>query len=390
VKKLIAISILGLAAVAAFVAGCATAVSERPSQPRQSATWQRVPAAPITLQGQTSSAWTGKELIVSGLTGVARDGNVLDAVEAVEAYNPATRTWRRLPSPPKTENYCRVGAVWTGRELLRWGCEPLAFDPAADHWRRLPQAPTGQGIAVWTGKDMIGWGGGCCGDMSADGAAYDPATNRWRKLAPSPLAPEQGPIGAWTGHELILLVSGIDVGDGKPQPGRFARAAAYDPATDTWRRIAPMPEPDGALGGTAVWDGKELLVVGAGPQARDALAYDPAANRWRRLASIEPGRRGATVVWTGKRLLLWGGLRFDPSSSSPPVLASHGLAYDPNTDRWSPLPRWPLAARDGSAVAWTGRQLLVWGGAVSTRDDRRSTYLADGAAFTPELERSQR
>ena len=71
---------------------------------------------------------------------------------------------------------------------------------------------------------MIGWGGGCCGDASADGAAYDPATNTWRKLPRSPLAPEQSPIGAWTGHELILLVSGIDLGKLEPLPERFAFA----------------------------------------------------------------------------------------------------------------------------------------------------------------------
>src|SRR5439155_23735644 len=131
---------------------------------------------------------------------------------------------------------------------------------------RLPRGPFGGGgIVVWTGSELIGWGGGCCGDAFSDGAAYNPSTNSWRKLARSPLAPSQGPLGAWTGHELVLFVGGISP-DGKPYPARLARAAAYNPATDTWRRIQPLPAPRG--GATAVWDGREVLVVGGAPAPR--------------------------------------------------------------------------------------------------------------------------
>lgn len=85
---------------------------------------------------------------------------------------------------------------------------------------------------------MIGWGGGCRGDAFPDGAAYNPAANSWHTLARSPLAGSQSPQGAWTGRELIIFVGGTDP-DGNAWPARLARAAAYSPATDTWRRIAP-------------------------------------------------------------------------------------------------------------------------------------------------------
>src|SRR5204862_389751 len=82
-------------------------------------------------------------------------------------------------------------------------------------------------------------------------------------------APSQRPVGAWTGRELLLLVSSFGP-DGKPWPASLARAAAYDPATNAWHRIAPLPETGlGALG-TAAWDGRELLVVAAGKAARPA------------------------------------------------------------------------------------------------------------------------
>jgi hypothetical protein len=269
--------------------------------------------------------------------------------------------------------------------MLVWGCESVGYEPGTNHWRRLPQAPAGAGIVVWTGHEMIGWGGGCCGDARSDGAAYDPSADSWRKLADSPLAPEQGAIGAWTGHELLLFVSGIDPGGGKPWPARFARAAAYDPATDSWRRIAPLPRPGVRFGGTAVWDGRELLVLGTGRNARGALAYSPAANRWRRLSPLPSASFDPTAVWTGMRVLLWG------SGAGLTAITPHGLAYDPGADRWSPLPAAPLKG-SGQTVAWTGHELIAWGGVIGTPPGTHTppSYSTEGAVFAPARERSGR
>jgi N-acetylneuraminic acid mutarotase len=303
------------------------------------------------------------------------------SVDVAAAYNPATNTWRRLAPPPgPTGNYeGRYSAVWTGKEMLIWGpLDDLAFNPATNHWRRLPAnaAPPpgiGRGIVVWTGREMIGWGGGCCGDAFSEGWAYNPATNTRRKLARSPLAPAQRPIGAWTGRELIILVSGIDP-DGKPYPASFARAAAYNPTTDTWRRIAPLPAP--RPDATVVWDGHEVLVVGP---SRASFASSPATNRWRRLAPMSSGRQRAAAVWTGKRLLIWGGTTtLGGSPQSPPS----GLAYDPATNHWSGLPKAPLHGRLDPTAVWTGHAMIVWGG---YRPDLAWAHrgLADGAAFRP-------
>jgi N-acetylneuraminic acid mutarotase len=267
--------------------------------------------------------------------------------------------------------------------VLVWGCALLGFDPLTDRWQRLPQPLGGMGTAVWTGRELIGWGGGCCGDASSDGSAYSPATASWRKLAPSPLAPEQRPLGIWTGRELLLFVSGINPASGKPWPARFARAAAYEPATESWRRLAPIPDRGLRFGGSAAWDGHEMLFVGAGRHARSALAYDPVANHWRRLAPLPVGRLDSEAAWTGRRLLVWGSLETG-SSASPAA-----LAYDPGTDRWSRLARSPLHGL-AQAVVWTGHELLVWGGVVPTPAGTNAPvrYLDTGAAFTPVPERS--
>ena len=190
---------------------------------------------------------------------------------------------------------------------------------------------------MWTGREAIGWGGGCCGDAFASGAAYNPTTDGYRMLARSPLAPSQRPVGAWNGRELLLFVSGYDP-EGKRWPARFARAAAYNPATNTWRRLAPLPNTSLRFASSAVWDGREVLVPAVGAGSRLTYAYTPATNKWRLRAPLPSGRVGATAVWTGTRLVLWGGSR------DGLVNLGNGVAYDPHTNRWTSFPQRLCAA----------------------------------------------
>ena len=344
--KTLALSI-ALAGLSFVLAGCG-AESTSPAPPSRPA-WSSLPAAPVKIGAGLTAAWTGKELLVSGVR-MGQNGTFIGAKDVAAAYNPATHAWRRFARPPKTASYCRREAAWTGRELLVWGCAQLAYDPATDTWRRLPQAPTGEGIAVWTGRELIGWGGGCCGDAWAGGSAYNAQTGSWRTLARSPLVPSQQPIGAWTGRELLLVVSGIQAVDGKPAPASEARAAAYDPATDTWRRIATPPLTGLRSGHAAVWDGHELIVLGAGANGRSALAYKPATNRWRLLARSPYAFSNAQAFWTGRQLLVWGGAE-----------SARAFSYNPATDRWTAFPHAPLNG-SGQAAVWTGRRLLIWSG----------------------------
>jgi hypothetical protein len=345
---------------------------------RVAGTWGSLPTSPVAPDfDSATSVWTGTQMLVFGrdvLTAPDAHGNpyAVKTVNIAAAYDPATRTWRRLAPPLGPTSPGRDTAVWTGKEMLVWGAN-LAYNPATNHWRRLPKAPAGGGLVLWTGHEMIGWGGGCCGDANSDGAAYNPATNKWRKLARSPLAGSQHPIGAWTGRELVILVGNLDP-DGKPWPARLARAAAYNPATGTWRRVAQLPASRG--GASAVWDGRELLVLGGETSHRSSggFAYNPKTNRWRRLPAVESGRTGALALWTGKRALLWGG-----QTGNSGRRLRNGLAYDPKANRWSLLPSAPLPERLEPTAVWTGHALIVWGG-VST--DTWGKFRASGGVFT--------
>ena len=170
----------------------------------------------------------------------------------------------------------------------------------------------------------------------------------------------------------MVFVGGSDP-DGRPWPARLARGAAYNPTANTWRRLEGAPV---ALGrATAVWDGREVLVVGAGG-GRTVLAFDPKTNRWRRLARMPGSRIGGTAVWTGKRLLVWGGW------SGTTMLPRTALSFEPHTNRWTITAAAPVAGRVQPTGVWTGRKLIVFGGSRPVRLVG-TKYFADGAALTP-------
>jgi N-acetylneuraminic acid mutarotase len=220
---------------------------------------------------------------------------------------------------------------------------------------------------------MIQWGGGCCGEFSDSGSAYTPATNRWRALPASPLAGRRETASAWTGKELVIAGGYAEVVRASVvHEVFFADAAAYKPRTRSWRRLPSLPAPP-RRGASAVWDGRDVLVVGGAAHhapsqgatfdtpLADVFAYRPSTNRWRRLAPLPEGRVGQAAVWTGKQLLVWGGQILRHGKLVP---TRTGLSYDPVRNRWTSIGASPIAGPQPKAV-WTGTSMIVWGGSQS-------------------------
>ncbi len=129
---------------------------------------------------------------------------------------------------------------------------------------------------------------------------YDPATNTWTLIASMASAPLLFAAASMGG---FLYVTGGLV-EGPPAAGPHVvlrRCERYDPASNTWSRIADLPEPrtchalaclDGSLyavGGQAVWDGPGST----SPPWR----YDAIAGAW--LEVPLAGDSGAMVGFKG-------------------------------------------------------------------------------------------
>jgi hypothetical protein len=97
---------------------------------------------------------------------------------------------------------------------------------------------------------------------------------------------------------------------------------------------------------------------------------------WNELPDPPDVRTGAASEWTGSRLLVWGGYVYTGFSDEEPL--EDGYLLDPLSGAAEALPPAPLAARAFPAVAWTGSELLVWGGW-----DLHVGFFDDGAAYDP-------
>lgn len=322
--------------------------------------------------------------------GPARGDAADDVALPDEVVDPAWVPVAEAPLFPRDDH----PLVWTGSEAITWGglgpsstgasdgARPLlpvlydgaAYDPATDEWRLIALAPLGFAgraghVAVWSGSEVLVWGGRGSDGGLADGAAYDPATDSWRRLAPSPLVGRFLHSGAWTGSELVIW-GGVSSETWTREDGNRAQyfdGAAYNPADDTWRRLAPSPL-RGRQGQQVVWTGAEVVIWGGtnasggfDPEPAGA-AYDPAADTWRTLPPAPvAGRVLHSATWAGGRMLVWGGMGESGVDQEQRPLGD-GAAYDPAADRWTLLPEAPLAPRLGHSAVSTGDDLVIWGG----------------------------
>ena len=184
-------------------------------------TWRALPRSPLTGR-HTTGAWTGRELVIVGGSGeVDVNGrSEFRIFRDAAAYNPDTRTWRRLP--PMPEPRTGMTATWTGRELLVVGgyaeaghgirtyADGVAYNPATNRWRRVPSMGIDRAFhsAVWTGRYLLVWGGRMdrAGEWTTPsrGVAYDPVRNTWTALPRSPLAGRTGHVAVWTGSQMLI------------------------------------------------------------------------------------------------------------------------------------------------------------------------------------------
>ena len=174
---------------------------------------------------------------------------------------------------------------------------------------------------------------------------YDPRTNRWRLVAPMP-EPVHHPAAA-TLDGAIYVMGGYRTVSFTPT----SEVYRYDPALDRWTRLADLPSPRGALAAAAI-DGR-IYAVGGAPTLDELVVYETATDRWTTLAPMPSAREHLTAVAHEGRLYVAGG-RADGNTDAFEM-------YDPATNRWTALPPLPTA-RSGLAAAVLDGRIHVFGG----------------------------
>jgi N-acetylneuraminic acid mutarotase len=210
--------------------------------------------------------------------------------------------------------------------------------------------------------------------------AYDPADDTWQRLAdlPAPLSH----AGQASDGRYIFLAGGFSGDDPGPS---VAQAWAYDTQADTWQVLPPLPAPRGG-GGMALL-GRDLHFFGGATREGGVWLADHADHwvlsldgspDWRPAAPLPNPRNHIGAVTLGGKIYAVGGqyLGFEGSGNQVSV-----DVYDPGSDTWSPaadLPL-PLSHVASSSLALAG-QLVVVGGVTQSALEVASVLAYDPAA----------
>jgi hypothetical protein len=350
--------------------------------------WRALPVLPAgQLEPREGAAvvWTGRQLVYWG--GASHPPVRAHADGA--AFNPGTNRWATLPPAPEGQQWQPEGddgvAVWTGREVLVWGgwtvpdpvaapnvgtpADGVAYDPAGRTWRRLPRPPVQLRWAslnqwvLWTGQELMVGGVEAGPGGGTRAGAYNPATNRWRLLPRSPrLTGGPGHLQArtamWAGTRLLVWNFWSPTANGPTDVASRPEAEpegidlwAYHPATNRWTVLPDPPDQVRRMvaGASMVWTGQEVIIASAQTAQRRTVTragrYDPDRARWTPIAP-PPRPRGAnldrvTLEWTGSAVV-------EPGNA----------VYDPAADRWLPLPAEPDQATPPLVAQGPARALL--------------------------------
>jgi hypothetical protein len=249
----------------------------------------------------------------------------------------------------------RIARIATGGTVALVLATAVTGFAAADNGTWTTAAPTGfkrQEVSYVQVDGRMYLAGG----RSNVQQAYDPATNRWSTVAPLPAPQPLDHIQVAAVNGKVYYIGGVTAWPG-PSVGSVY---IYDTTTNTFSTGASMPVGrDRGAGGTAVFDGKIYVAGGihAGTTVGWFDVYDPATNTWTSLPDL-PHRRDHFhgAVLNGKLWAIGGRI----SSSSTRV--GYNEAYDFAGGRWltgfAPLP----TLRAGFAVAVFGTEIALIGG----------------------------
>jgi hypothetical protein len=256
-----------------------------------------------------------------------------------------------------------------GMGIVRVAEGPSAEQLAHGHWLRIPAAPIRicDAQSVWDGRDLVTVEAGFppCAPAAA---AYDPRTNRWARIAAPPETVGPAPVIAWGGGRLLLV------------SGRTRAVAAWSAATGRWHLLRPLPAA-GVV--SASWAGHEFVVVTArrlGVNKGIAQAFALRGDRWTRLPDLPQPARGqvrdvATATFGGALYALVGVAVWHtiPNDS---YQAEHSELLRLTRSSWKPVPLPPGVPQSQQALIKVRDALLALGSSCPSP----MCILEDGAA----------
>jgi N-acetylneuraminic acid mutarotase len=183
--------------------------------------------------------------------------------------------------------------------------------------------------------------------------AYEIKSDTWTRCRPMPTARTDPSIVPAKGADGLIHLFAIGGRDFRAPGNGLPTVEAYDPTTDTWTMMAPMPTHRHAQTEALGPDGLIYIIGGANHDHANFLdsveVYDPIKNVW---SASEPlpyqveCAMATSTTCPGGEVLVFGGWR------TPDKIESHtACAFSPRTKTWRPLRDIPTARAAGAAVS---------------------------------------
>jgi hypothetical protein len=281
---------------------------------------------------EVSVAADGEHVYLAGGFGPPETGDQATAPRGLWRYSPVADEWTRMTDIPEGVNHAAL-VHHGGRLFLVGGFREASFQPidnvriyeiASDSWSDGAPMPTPRGAMAFTvhaGRiHLIG------GNAPDEHAVHD--------------------------HEGASITDDRSVNVHE----------AYDPATDQWTRLAPMPTPRNHLTAVSL-NGRVHALVGRADGDFELTTheiYDPATDSWRSGPPVPTGRSGVAAVTLGNHLYLFGGETFGDDQRT----FGEAERFDARQNRWEALPPMPTP-RHGLGAAAVGRSIYVISGGPS-------------------------
>ena len=210
------------------------------------------------------------------------------------------------------------------------------------------------GAAIVDGKIYFFAGRAFGGSVAAQ---YDPDRNNWTKITHPPMDNNWAKVVAY--QNKIYVIGG----------SAKTPTQVYDPSTDTWENKAPIPEtiyghqPNVVDNKIYVISGGSPAFIGLVKASNTTYVYDPATDSWYKMAPIpEPVIAYASAVMDDKIFIIGGG----PTTNVPHNATNIVQIFDPKLNQWTsgtPIPTGVVAAGSCSTHGLSAyKRIYVIGG----------------------------
>ncbi len=335
-------------------------------------TWLALPPLPAPRQAGVAVALGNQMVFAGGETGEA-------ASQATTWVGTLANKWEPGPALSVTLGETAGGIIGNKLYLIGEGStSTYAFDLSTRTWTAglAPRPFVGDHHAAEVVNGKLYLFGGLEGASSGRVQIYNPATNSWSLGADMPFA---------AGSTATSLINGMVYAAGglinfQPNVGGSTTnlAARYNPATDTWTNIAPMPK--AANHAAAATDGSRFYIFGGRAGIGDVQngfgtvqIYDPTTNSWKssdnagdNLAPLPVGRGGmGKAVFHNGEFYVIGGETLNGSGATAAHTFNRVDIYKPSTNTWRLGAAMPTARHGIFPVLLAGRIYVAGGGVAS-------------------------